>query len=116
MLLFPGKTTHSRLFPKRHSFDYSYLVVGVPVGWEGISGAMVSSSSAKPSGWSLSNRGWYHIDPEDYLTRGGRELGLRGKLDAYLKSQVRARDIPQLGLAVDRVHRGSIQHCIPTPT
>lgn len=88
VLLFPGKTTHSRLFPKRHSFDYSYLVVGIPVGWEGVSGGMVSSSSSKPSWWSLSRRGWYHIDPEDYLTRGNRKLGLRGKLDAYLRSQV----------------------------
>lgn len=89
VLLFPCRTTHARLFPKKHSFDYSYLVVGIPVGWEGISGGMVSSSSRKPSWFSLSPRGWYHVDPADYLDRGHGHLGLRGKLDAYLKSQVR---------------------------
>lgn len=88
-LLFPCKTTHSRLFPKKHSFVYSYLVVGLPVGWEGVSGGLVSSYSAKQSWLSLARRGWYHVDPEDYLERGGGHLGLRGKLDAYLKSQVR---------------------------
>lgn len=98
-LLLPCKTTHSRMFPKKHSFDYSYLVVGIPVGWEGVAGGMVSCSSAakQSSGskpwWSLSPatpKGWYHVDPADYLERGNGHLGLRGKLDAYLKSQVRA--------------------------
>lgn len=92
VLLIPGLTTHSRLFPEKHSFDYSYLVVGIPVGWEGISGGMVSSYSKTHSWSSLSRKGWYHIDPEDYLDRGNRDLGLRGKLDAYLKSQVRFDD------------------------
>lgn len=92
VLLFPCKTTHSRLFPKKHSFVYSYLVVGLPVGWEGVSGGLVSSSSARQSWLSLARRGWYHVDPEDYLERGGGHLGLRGKLDAYLKSQVRVGD------------------------
>lgn len=89
VLLIPGLTTHTRLFPEKHSFDYSYLVVGIPVGWEGISGGMVSSYSKKRSWLSLSRKGWYHINPEDYLDRGNGELGLRGKLDAYLRSQVR---------------------------
>lgn len=90
VLLFPCKTTHSRLFPEKHSFDYSYLVVGLPVGWEGISGGLVSSSSAKQSWLSSFRKGWYHVDPADYLERGDGHLGLRGKLDKYLKSQVRA--------------------------
>lgn len=93
VLLIPGLTTHTRLFPKKHSFDYSYLVVGIPVGWEGISGGMVSSFSTKQSWLSLARRGWYHIDPEDYLDRGKRNLGLRGKLDGYLRSQVRRGDV-----------------------
>lgn len=89
VLLFPCKTTHARLFPKKHSFDYSYLVVGIPVGWEGVSGGMVSSFSAKRHSWfSLPRKGWYHINPEDYLDRGDGHLGLRGKMDAYLESQV----------------------------
>lgn len=96
VLLIPGLTTHTRLFPKKHSFNYSYLVVGIPVGWEGISGGMVSSYSNKHSWLSFARKGWYHIDPEDYLDRGNRELGLRGKLDAYLKSQVRLEDAGHL--------------------
>ena len=92
VLLFPCKTTHSRLFPKKHSFVYSYLVVGIPVGWEGISGGMVSCSSSEQSWYSRLRRGWFHVDPADYLHRGDRHLGLRGKLDVYLRAQVGAPD------------------------
>lgn len=88
VLLFPCKTTHARLFPKKHSFDYSYLVVGIPVGWEGIAGGLVSSSSKKQPWYSWSKRGWYHVNPADYLYRGDEHLGLRDKLNAYLVSQV----------------------------
>lgn len=88
VLLFPSKTTHSRVFPKKHSFDYSYLVVGIPVGWEGVSGGMVSVSSSEQPWFSRLKRGWFHVDPADYLHRGDRHLGLRGKLDAYLRTQV----------------------------
>lgn len=95
VLLFPCKTIHSRLFPKKHSFDYSYLTVGVPVGVEGVWGGLVSSTSTKRSWFSLSRKAWYHVDPKDYLDRGNGHLGLRGKLDAYLKSQVRADDVRQ---------------------
>lgn len=89
VLLLPCKTTHSRFFPKTHSFVYSYLVVGIPVGWEGVSGGMVSLSSSEQSWFSRLRKGWFHIDPADYLHRGDRHLGLRGKLDAYLRTQVR---------------------------
>lgn len=88
VLLFPSKTTHSRFFPKKHSFVYSYLVVGIPVGWEGVCGGMVSLSSSEEPWLSRLRRGWFHVDPADYLHRGDRHLGLRGKLDAYLRSQV----------------------------
>lgn len=96
VLLFPCRTTHTRVFPKKHSFSYSYLVVGVPVDWEGTAGGMVSVGAGKS--WSLSSwlsprpgagKGWYTVDPGDYLERGKAELGLRGKLDAYLLAQVR---------------------------
>lgn len=90
VLLLPCKTTHARLFPKKHSFDYSYLVVGIPVGWEGIAGGLVSSSSKKQPWYSWSRRGWYHVNPADYLYRGDGHLGLREKLNAYLVSQVRS--------------------------
>jgi hypothetical protein len=96
-LLFPCRTTHSRLFPKKHSFSYSYLVVGIPVGWEGVAGGLVSACSKgqkneRLAWWSLlsnPSKAWYHVDAADYLERGNSYLGLRGKLDSFLKAQVR---------------------------
>ncbi|KAK8026712.1 hypothetical protein PG991_003768 [Apiospora marii] len=86
-LLIPCRTTHSRLFPKKHSFSNSYLMIGFPVGWEGVAGGMISTGSQ--------NKGWYHIDAADYLDRGNGHLGLRGKLDAYLTSQcIKPADYP----------------------
>ncbi|OAA68672.1 hypothetical protein SPI_00867 [Niveomyces insectorum RCEF 264] len=79
-LLFPCTTTHARIFPKSHSFSYSYLVAGLPVAWCGNAGGMVSAGRQ-------SAKGWFHVDPDDYLERGNGHLGLRGKLDAYLSSQ-----------------------------
>ncbi|KAJ9156412.1 Cyclopropane-fatty-acyl-phospholipid synthase [Pleurostoma richardsiae] len=94
VLLFQSRTDHSRLFPKRHSFSYSYLVVGIPVDWTGCAGGMISSGVETPTSfwqWLSSGpnqrRGWYDIVAADYLERGRGELGLRGKLDVYLKSQ-----------------------------
>lgn len=92
-LFFPCRTTHSRMFPQKHSFSYSYLAVGVPVDWEGTAGGMVSVGV--DPGWTLSwlspsssaRKGWYSIDAGDYLERGKARLGLRGKLDEYLRNQ-----------------------------
>lgn len=94
-LLIPSKTTHRRTFPERHEFAYSYLVVGIPVGWTGNYAGMVSSGLAKRGWLSLLSlepsprNGWFDVDPAGYLERGNGQLGLRGKLDAYLRSQVR---------------------------
>jgi len=79
-LILPCRTTHSRRFPQKHSFTYSYLFVGIPVGWSGCAGSMLSADLSKRSGW-------FHVDSADYLSRGDAHLGLRGKLDAYLVSQ-----------------------------
>ncbi|KAI1631748.1 hypothetical protein F4809DRAFT_147275 [Biscogniauxia mediterranea] len=81
-LLFPCQTTHTRLFPKKHSFVYSYLLVGVPVGWSGVAGDMISADVADGV-----KKGWYNINAADYLERGRGHIGLRGKLDEYLQSQ-----------------------------
>lgn len=87
-LLFPCITTHTRLVPKMHSFVYSYLVVGVPVGWTGVCGGMISVAGEGPAvDRKREQKGWYHIDAGDYLERGNGHLGLRGKLDAHLLSQ-----------------------------
>lgn len=81
-LLFPCKTTHTRFFPKKHSFEYSYLLVGIPIGWTGTAGGMISND-----GNGTGVKGWYNVNAADYLERGDGHIGLRGKLDAYLKSQ-----------------------------
>lgn len=116
VLLFPSKTTHSRLFPEKHSFVYSYLVVGLPVGWEGESGGLVSSSHEKQSWFSLARRAWYHVNPGDYLDRGNGHLSLRGKLDAYLKSQVRTDSPDVMNLNIDQLSRAPIRPTFLTPT
>ena len=94
-LLIPCRTTHRRNFPEKHSFSYSYLTVGIPVDWAGTAGGMVSTGVRTKSGifslFSLKpvlRRGWYDVDPVDYLSREGPHDSLRGKLDAYLKSEV----------------------------
>lgn len=90
-LLFPCRTTHARMFPKKHSFVHSYLLVGIPVGWQGTAGCMVSADGQENNADSLwfkrNKKGWYQINAADYLERGNGHLGLRAKLDAYLKSQ-----------------------------
>ena len=94
-LLFPCQTSHSRIFPKKHSFSYSYLLVGIPVGFEGDAAGMVSVAATgkpgRPSWLPMALCGsWFTVDAGDYLERGKSELGLRGKLDEYLQAQVSA--------------------------
>ena len=85
-LLIPGRTTHTRLFPKKHSFSYSYFYVGIPVGWKGRAG---SALSADVDLLPVDDRryGWFHVDAADYLTRGDHPDGLEGKLRQYLRSE-----------------------------
>ncbi|RDA93695.1 hypothetical protein CP533_4893, partial [Ophiocordyceps camponoti-saundersi (nom. inval.)] len=80
--LIPSRTTHRRLFPEKHSFSYSYLVVGVPVGFSGNIRGIVSA--CLPS-WR--RKAWFDVDAADYLQRGFSDVGLRGKLDGFLRSQ-----------------------------
>jgi hypothetical protein len=89
-LLFPCQTTHTRFFPKKHSFSYSYLLAGVPVGWQGSWSALLSATNAgtDKSQHSAASNGWYSIDAGAYLDRGNGRLGLAGKLKNYLHSQV----------------------------
>jgi hypothetical protein len=93
-MLFPCKTTHTRLFPKKHSFSYSYLYMGVPVGWRGSSGGLLSADEPKDEKpwymkWlSFRPGSWFSVDGDHYLARGHVEGGLRGKLDVYIQSEV----------------------------
>jgi DUF1365 family protein len=83
--VFPCRTTHSRLFPTKHSFSYSYLYVGIPVGWRGQAGNMLSADS--DLGGSNTSKTWFGVVAEDYLERGVHDRGLQGKLQDYLISQ-----------------------------
>ena len=88
-LVFPCRTTHTRLFPKKHSFSYSYLFVGVPVGWRGSVGSFFSADLKSLSSKDLrQEHGWLRVESADYLNRGDNVHGLQGKLDSYLQSQV----------------------------
>ena len=95
-LLFPCRTSHTRMFPTKHSFSYSYFVVGIPVGWEGSSGGMISADAASDSRpiykkWlSPKLRGaWFTVNGDDYLARGHVDGGLKEKLHDFLRTQVR---------------------------
>lgn len=78
-LLIPSRTTHSRMFPKKHAFSYSYLFVGIPVGLRGrISNALSVDTQ---------ERSWFHVSSSDYLARRYDNLGLAEKLKQYLHTQ-----------------------------
>ena len=85
-LLIPARTTHSRFFPKKHSFSYSYLYVGIPVGWSGRSGSLLSADvELIPA--SRRKYGWFDVNSDDYLSRDKGVRGLDAKLRTYLKAQ-----------------------------
>ncbi|KAK3051679.1 hypothetical protein LTR09_007335 [Extremus antarcticus] len=78
-LLIASRTTHSRIFPKKHSFSYSYLYVGIPVDARGRVSQALSVDSERPS--------WFDVRSAEYLVRGSAHLGLAGKLKQYLHTQ-----------------------------
>ena len=95
-MLFPCRTSHVRMFPKKHGFSYSYLLVGIPVGWKGSVGGMLSADTPKnQTPWymrllSLRPGGaWFTVNGDNYLGRGHVDGGLQGKLKKYLESEVR---------------------------
>jgi hypothetical protein len=94
-MILPCRTSHTRMFPKTHSFSYSYLWVGIPVGWKGSIGGMLSCDNLRePSPWymrlfSLTAGGaWLTVNGDDYLGRGHVDGGLEEKLRHYLQDQV----------------------------
>lgn len=91
--LIPCRTSHTRLFPKKHSFSYSYLTVGVPVGYKGTMNGLVKTDmppSTSRIGWLLRPLfwRWFSVRACDHLQRGHKELDLRAKLNNYLASEV----------------------------
>ncbi|KAF2020194.1 hypothetical protein BU24DRAFT_135171 [Aaosphaeria arxii CBS 175.79] len=86
-LIFPCRTTHARIFPKRHAFKYSYLLYGIPIipPWAAANGqGIVDGKDRKKGNW------WLQVRAEDYLERGYGELGFYGKL----KKVLHEHDVP----------------------
>lgn len=91
-VIIPGRTTHTRLFPKAHKFSYPYLLVAVPVGLRGNINCLLSldEDTKNLNAWQR----WamlatpYKVDGQDYLERQECAGGLRGKLNCFLKSKV----------------------------
>lgn len=93
-LIFPCRTSHTRIFPRKHSFSYSYLFVGIPIGYQGSSGSLLSVGSGtcldedqKPKRFFNTTQSLFHVDAADYLNRGSSP-GLEEKLHVFLRSQV----------------------------
>ncbi|CAG8982177.1 hypothetical protein HYALB_00003612 [Hymenoscyphus albidus] len=91
-MFFPCKTSHIRLYPKKNSFEYSYLMVGIPIGWKGTAGGLLSADVEKSqSSWYLRlfslgpGTSWWSVDGDNYLARGSGSL--KAKLEGYLKSE-----------------------------
>lgn len=84
VLVFPGRTSHTRLFPKAHSFSYGFLIAVVPVRNCKSNWFAAIDNENKP--WW--RRGWLRVDPRDHLHRGDDDHGLSYKLDRYLESKV----------------------------
>jgi hypothetical protein len=94
-MFFPCRTSHTRMFPTKRTFSYSYLLAGIPVGWKGSAGGMLSADiETKPAPWyriwfSLKTpSAWFTVNGDDYFERGHLKGGLEAKLRNYLVSQV----------------------------
>ena len=82
-LLIPSRTTHTRRIPHEHSFAYSYLFVGIPVGFQGRLGSVLSVDEGK-------KRAWFDVRGADYLERSSpaaAQARLSEKLKRYLHTQ-----------------------------
>jgi hypothetical protein len=92
-LLFPTKLSHSRIFPERYNYAYSYFVVGIPVGLRGHIGSVLSVDEIRPetdgsTKTNASRKCWFTIDHRYYLDHGDSPSGLEGKLHTFLQSRV----------------------------
>ncbi|KAL4862955.1 hypothetical protein BDV12DRAFT_34923 [Aspergillus spectabilis] len=101
-LLFPVTFNHTRLSPTKDKFTNRFLLLGIPVGITcrignllAIDNPSLQDASPPPGGggigfWrrSLAHlRCWFSVDAVRLLHRGDYGVGLRGKLDSFLRSQ-----------------------------
>ncbi|OAG11695.1 uncharacterized protein CC84DRAFT_1107391 [Paraphaeosphaeria sporulosa] len=80
----PCHTTHSRIFPKKHSFGYDYLLCGFPIVPVGTTPEGIDITDGSDH---ILGKWWLQIKAEDYLTRGQAALGFYGKLKVYLREK-----------------------------
>ena len=84
--IIPCRTTHTRMFPKKHAFGYNYLLCGFPI----VPGGTTLDGIDLPEGNDrILGHWWLHIRADDYLERGQASLGFYGKLKVYLREKVR---------------------------
>lgn len=82
----PCRTTHTRIFPKKHSFAYGYLLCGFPIVPAGTTPEGIDIADGKDQ---VLGRWWLQIQAGDYLTRGQAALGFYGKLKVFLREKVK---------------------------
>lgn len=85
--IFPCRATHTRLFPKSHSFSYSYLYAGVPVGWVGAMNTLLSTHTSNLTSQDVNgnfHKTWFSVNGGDYLERTSLKLTLLQKLHGIM--------------------------------
>lgn len=83
--IFPCRTAHARIFPKKHTFSYSYLQCGFPIVPDTTTAGGIDVSSGNDcelGSW------WLRVKADDYLDRGNGKLGFYEKLKMYLRKHV----------------------------
>ncbi|KAI1812556.1 hypothetical protein GGS20DRAFT_578264 [Poronia punctata] len=80
--LFPCRISHSTLHPNKRRVQYLRYFVGVPLGWRGVVGGIVSVDCQADSTISC-----FDINAKDYFTQGYKHLILWERLDLFLNSQ-----------------------------
>ncbi|KAI2898419.1 hypothetical protein CBS63078_7658 [Aspergillus niger] len=84
-LLFPAKLSHACRFPasERYNYWYDYFMVGVPVGFRGRIGNLISIDN-QPTSETILEKCWFTIDPAYYLEPGSGDRTLEEKLNIFL--------------------------------
>lgn len=84
-MFFPVQTSHTRLFPQVHRLSYPFMWTGIPVGFRGNIGGVLSCERRIEK----FPPGWFTIDACDYMHRCSGQIGLERKLHEFLISRVR---------------------------
>ncbi|PYH37517.1 uncharacterized protein BO87DRAFT_450670 [Aspergillus neoniger CBS 115656] len=84
-LMFPAKLSHARRFPaiERYNYWYDYFMIGIPVGFRGRIGNLISIDN-QPTSESILEKCWFTIDPAYYLEPGSGDRTLEEKLHIFL--------------------------------